>query len=340
MNNLNKYIQKIRTNFPLKDMSGGKFKQIIKKPIQQGEKMKTLISILILITIAFFVSGCSDTGSIFNSPVNQPDKMEFTISGSVDGLTLAPYGMDKPYRHFEGDGINSPGGQCHVIMDYWAIPTSPTTGNAGFGNAELITETGDKIFGINIRGTYVIDPVNHIVSCEVYFDLAGGTGDYDNIIGLVHVTVTITGDRTTHAEWTGTYRHARPFSGEFIGNNVTVQNPSCSAGYTRRRAEGNGTALHLGSCFAATEHCINFTTGVIKDGDGYLRANNGDQINATWDGYALPIPGTNTAAVKLFVTLDGGTGKYSNSHGYLLLTGTQIMPEGTVSVTFDGVLDY
>jgi hypothetical protein len=321
-------------------MSRGKFKQIIKKPNQQGENMKNLISVLNLITIAFFVSGCSDTGSIFNSPVNQPDKMVFTISGSADGLTTAPYGTDKPYRHFEGDGTSAPGGQSHVILDYWALPVTPTSGNAGFGNGVLITENGDKLFVVNVRGMYVIDPVSHVVTCDTYFDIAGGTGDYDNVIGLIHLTATINQDRTTHGEWTGTFSHARPISGEFTALNGTVQNPSCSAGYTRRHAEGNGTVMHLGSCFAVTEHCVNFTTGVITNGSGQLKANNGDQINVTYDGFVVPIPGTNTAAVKMFCTVTGGTGKYANAEGYFLLTAVQEMPEGAASCTFDGAIDY
>ena len=187
--------------------------------------MKTLALIVVLFFISFFVSSCSDSGPILNLPGNQTDEMIFTMSGYTDGLTTAPAGMDKPYRHFEGDGVNTPGGQCHFVMDYWAIPTSPTTGNAAFGNAVVTTETGDKIYGTNFRGTYVIDPVAHIVTCDVYFDLAGGTGEYDNIIGSVHLTATINQDRTTHGEWTGTFSHARPFSGEFTAYNGTVQNP-------------------------------------------------------------------------------------------------------------------
>lgn len=301
--------------------------------------MKPLISILLLVALAFFLASCSDSDSIFNLP-GQKDKMEFTMTGSADGLTTAPAGMDKPYRHFEGDGTNTPGGQSHVVMDYWAIPLTPTTGVPAFGNAVLITETGDEIFGINIRGTYVINPTTHIVTCDIYFDLAGGTGEYDNIVGTVHCTVTINQDRTTHGEWTGTFSHAKPFGGEIIVNNGTVQNPSCDAGYTRRHSTGGGTVLHFGNCSVETEHCINFTTGVMKNGVGTFNIPGGDQVYVTYDGYAVPVPGTNKASVKMFCTITGGTGKYTNASGFILANVLQTMPEGEATGILDGVIDW
>ena len=78
----------------------------------------------------------------------------------------------------------------------------------------------------------------------------------------------------------------------------------------------------------------------MKNGEGYFKANNGDQINATYDGFAVPIPGTSNAAVKMFVTITGGTGKYADASGFLLITAIQTLPEGAATCTFDGVIDY
>lgn len=341
MNYINQYCQEIRTKNPFKDMSRGKIKQTIKKTNQQGETMKTLISALVVVTMLFFVSGCKDTGSVFNSPTtgNQPDKMEFTITGYADGLTGAPMGINQPYRHFEGTGQSTPGGQIQCTLDYLITSGNVYSGQFGFGSGVLIAENGDKLYAIKVQGSYTSDGVNLTFNASAV--IAGGTGDFDNVMGTITYTGTMNQiTRVTHTEWTGTFTHEKPFSGNFTAENVTVTGGSCAPGYTRRHAEGNGYAIHFGNCTAEVDHCINFSTGIFTNGNGTIKAADGDEITSTYYGYALPIPGTNTASTIMLCTITGGTGRFAGATGYLTVHGTQELPEGTANCSFDGVIDY
>lgn len=305
--------------------------------------MKTFAAFIVLFSLALFAASCTDN-SIFTTPgTNQTDYKEFTISGSADGLTIFPGGDTKPYRHFEGSGINTPGGASQFIMDYWAIPTGPLTGIAKYGNGTITTANGDKIFITNLtNSTYTINLTDGKVYCECDFSIAGGTGEYANIIGSLHLSATIKiSNRESHGEWTGTFHHAKPFNGNFnLTNVVTTGQQNCGTGYTPRAAEGNGIALHVGNCTVELEHCLNFSTGILANGVGNIISSNGDKIQITFDGYLVPIPNTNTYFVRLFGTVAGGTGKYTNASGFVYCTGIQSMSEGASPFELVGAIDW
>ena len=291
---------------------------------------------LVLFVVFLILPGCQKEDSVLNSPGDELYKVT-SISGYVDGFTTQPLGPAAPHRHMEGTGQSTPGGEVQMKLDYLVTSFTPPNGTMGFGSGELITANGDKMFAINAVGTFTVDGTT--VTSTATAVIAGGTGDYDNIIGTITYTSTLeqtTG--ATHAEWTGTFTRKRPFGGSFSGENVTVTG-SCLTGFDRRHAEGYGNVIHFGKSFAITEHCINFSTGIILDGNGILEGANGDKIFSTYNGYAVPMNAT-TAAVNLFLTITGGEGKFQNASGYIWLKATQTMPGGTVEAVMEGVIDY
>jgi hypothetical protein len=296
--------------------------------------MKNLI---VLLAVFLIFQGCQKDDSILNSPGDQLLKV-FTISGYSDGFTTNPFGNEAPYRHFVGNGQCTPGGNTQLELDYLITSFTPPNGTSGFGSAVLTTENGDKIYGIQAQGTWSI--TGTVVTFTASAVIAGGTGDYDNVKGTISYSGTLeqlTG--ATHAEWTGSFTREKPFAGSMTAENVTV-NGSCNPGFIRRHAEGYGNAVHFGKVFGVVEHCIDFSTGIMTDGVGSLESPNGDKLFTAYNGYALPVPGTSTAAVSMFCTITGGTGRFENASGYLWIKAIQTMPSGAAECTFDGVIDY
>ena len=293
--------------------------------------------LIVLFVVFLILPGCQKEESVLNSHGGELFK-EFSISGYADGFTTFPLGTAAPHRHMEGTGQSTPGGNVQIIMDYLVTSFTPPNGTSGFGSGELITANGDKMFAINGEGTFSISGTTVTFSTTTV--IAGGTGDYDNVKGVLNYSGTLdqlTG--ATHVEWTGTFSRKRPFGGSFTAENVTVTG-SCLPGYTRRHAEGTANAIHFGKSHGTVEHCINFTTGIMVDGNGSFVSANGDKIFVSYNGYAVPVPGTNTAAVNMFCTITGGEGKFQNASGYIWAKALQTLPEGTVEATMDGVIDY
>ncbi|MFO7526866.1 MAG: hypothetical protein R6W68_15540 [Ignavibacteriaceae bacterium] len=294
-----------------------------------------------LVLFAFFLvlMGCQKEDSILNSPGDQLDKKVFTFSGSAEGFTEMPYGAGNPFRRFEGEGQSNIG-DFEVYIDYIMTSLDPTTGTgtSGFANGELTFPDGSKMHAINGQGTFAI--VGTTVTFSATAVLAGGTGDYDNIMGTLSFSGTIDQtNRATEVEWAGSFTRNRPVEGNMTAENITVTG-SCNPGFVRRNAAGYGNASHFGKCFAELEHCISFTTGIVTDGTGSLTAPNGDKIYVAYDGYALPIPGTSNAAVSLFCTITGGEGKFEDASGYYWVKAIQTLPEGAAVGSFDGVINY
>jgi hypothetical protein len=295
--------------------------------------------VLVLLAVFLFITGCEKNDVILNSEGDQLHKANvFTISGYVDGLTTWPLGADKPFRHLEGSGQSTPGGNVQIIINYLIGSYTPPTGTSIFGSAEIITQSGDKIFAINGNGSFSI--TGTLVTFTATAVIAGGTGEYDNIMGSLTYTGSFNQlDGITHAEWTGTYTHEKPIGGTFTGENVTVSG-SCLPGYVRRLAEGKGNVIHLGKTSFKLEHCFNPLTGIILSGDDFLMGANGDKLYTTHIGYTLPVPGTSTYSVYMFSTITGGEGKFANASGSMWLKATQETSSPNCYGTMDGVIKY
>jgi hypothetical protein len=295
--------------------------------------------LLVLLAVFLFIAGCEKNDVILNSQGDQIHKNNvFTITGFIDGVTTWPFGADKPFRHLEGTGQSNPGGNVQVVMDYLIGSYNHPNGTSVFGSAEIITESGDKIYAIHGAGDFTISGT--IVSFTATAKIAGGTGAYDNVLGTINYTGSFNQlDGITHAEWTGTFTREKPMAGSLSGENQTATG-SCSPGFTSRLAVGTGIVSHLGKMKFSLEHCVNFTNGLIINGSDVLEASNGDKLFISHNGYTLPVPGTNIAAVTMFGTIAGGTGRFEDASGYLWLKATQEMPDGDCEGTFDGVIKY
>ena len=296
--------------------------------------MKSLMFFVVLLFTVFMFNGCQDMNNGITSSELDENKIT-TFSGSADGLTEAPGGMNLPYRHFEGTGTSSlTNGECTIILDYWALPT----GNTILGRGKLIAANGNELHSQNIAGTWTISGTMVTFTCSG--DIAGGTGQFINAIGTITFTGTMDAvTRVTHGEWTGTLRHARPFSGTISGLNLTITEPPCGTGYVRRAAECSGNALHLGEFTSTLSHCLNMSTGLVMGGNAILANLEGESITLNYIGYVTP-KGNNLYDVILMGKIVSGTGKFADAEGSIIAYAVQNMANGEVSGTMSGAIDY
>jgi hypothetical protein len=107
---------------------------------------------------------------------------------------------------------------------------------------------------------------------------------------------------------------------------------------SRTHFVGAGQATHLGHY---TERgCAKFSstddpTVLQIDACSIYTADNGDQLCATITGQLNGATGAITATV-IYV---GGTGRFEDASGSAALSG-QFLPDGTISVTVEGTIDY
>jgi hypothetical protein len=101
---------------------------------------------------------------------------------------------------------------------------------------------------------------------------------------------------------------------------------------------GTGNATHLGRY--AEVGSVTFLpsadpTAVPIVAWAIYTAANGDELYATFDGHLNALTGAITATV----TYEGGTGRFDDASGSATFLG-QILPDGTLSVVVEGVIDY
>ena len=101
---------------------------------------------------------------------------------------------------------------------------------------------------------------------------------------------------------------------------------------------GSGQATHLGRYTEVGSAQFSPTTvpGVLQiDAWSVYTAANGDQLYATFTGQLDLLTGAITATV----TYVGGTGRFEDAGGSAELSG-QMLPDGTITVSVRGTIDY
>ena len=101
---------------------------------------------------------------------------------------------------------------------------------------------------------------------------------------------------------------------------------------------GSGEATHLGRYAEAGTAQFSPTAvpGVLRvDARVVLTAANGDQLYETITGRLDLLTGAITATV----TYVGGTGRFADAGGSATLSG-QMLPDGTITVSVEGTIDY
>lgn len=312
-------------------------KNLIKKlkNLNKEKKMKSLMFFVVLLFTLFTFSGCQDMNQGITSSDLDGNKIT-SFTGSADGETIAPNGMTHPLRHFEGTGTSSlTNGECTIVLEYWALPN----GTSVLGKGKLIAANGNELHTVNIAGTWSLSGTTVTFTCSG--DIAGGTGQFTNALGTITITGTMDAvTRVTHGEWTGTLRHARPFSGDVSALNNTVTEPPCETNYIRRYAEGTGNALHFGEFNILLGHCINMSTGFVKSGIGTIENLEGESITINYIGCISPTTNPALYDVILMGKIVSGTGKFSDAEGSVISYSVQNMATGYVEGTLNGAIDY
>lgn len=325
--------------------------------------MKTFISILAIITIAFFINSCKDDGGLFNSPATQTDGNGLSFSGSATYIADTAQGPNDVTRRAYTNSANCTlMGEAEGYMDYVITSFNPSTGagTVANGTAVLIDKSnGHKLYVINVSGSFQYYPDGHMTSTFAG-DISGGTGRFVNASGTIEYEATVQSNGSGTVTWTGQLGHGKPFGGELIGT-IYPQSWNCGggAGQFGRTGDGEGTLQHLDNTTAALEFCVQYTQyndGWVVNKSGAtntLTAENGDKV------YLLVTGGTfkNTGQIVMYegtphVKVDGlysfdivgGTGRFTNASGKIHSVGYALMSglneESHAFATWYGSWDY
>src|SRR5688572_30160707 len=133
----------------------------------------------------------------------------------------------------------------------------------------------------------------------------------------------------------------RPFSGEFTGFGIQAAQ-RCPDALTIGH-EVTGAATHLGRFTGTGTNCTEFTFAseavAIWDGIVTIRAADGSTLTLTAEGsQSAPVAGV--ASYTHTDTVVGGTGRFADAAGVLILTGTIDFATFAVTGTVSGWLSY
>jgi hypothetical protein len=134
----------------------------------------------------------------------------------------------------------------------------------------------------------------------------------------------------------------RPFSGEFTGLGIQAVQRCGPAALTIGH-EITGVATHLGRFTGTGTNCTEFTFAseavAIWDGIVTIRAADGSTLTLTAEGsQSAPVAGV--ASYTHTDTVVGGTGRFADADGVLILTGTIDFSTFAVTGTVSGWLSY
>ncbi len=108
--------------------------------------------------------------------------------------------------------------------------------------------------------------------------------------------------------------------------------------HIKQALEGQGIATHMGLVKFRMEELVNFTTVPWEaDAEAVLTAANGDELNLEWHSMINP---SNYPVLYIAgeATITGGTGRFSDNSGNLILTSTYYADEGKGSGSLAGAL--
>jgi hypothetical protein len=125
-----------------------------------------------------------------------------------------------------------------------------------------------------------------------------------------------------------------PFKGTVDGDEIVVITPP-TASVTR---DGTGTATYLGKFTEQITLQVSLATGQAT-GTAIFTAANGDTLTATVDGQATPT-GPTTLSIVEHYTITGGTGRFADASGTIMLEATVDQGTGLSSGTLSGAIDH
>lgn len=140
----------------------------------------------------------------------------------------------------------------------------------------------------------------------------------------------------------GTASQALPMSGSFHGS-IFFAEPRCGTELLTVGFEGIGLGTHLGRMTGEATNCTEFTLASqavpVLDGQAVFTAADGSTINATYTGWQdAPVNGIATYANT--VTVQGGTGRFTEATGTWVLEGSLDLVAGSIAGSVTGWLAY
>lgn len=169
--------------------------------------MKTTLSILLLVTITFFLSGCKDMNSVVTSPESvQTDNMvNVPFKGTIEGTVATPV---PTHKIFTGTGIASHLGTVEAVIDYWITYTTQYSGTISSGICTLTAANGDELYIDVVSGNWhvVFTTTPPTVLFDVVGEIDGGTGRFASAEGSAtgNGTQIYVANTPTVFEWEGT----------------------------------------------------------------------------------------------------------------------------------------
>ena len=104
----------------------------------------------------------------------------------------------------------------------------------------------------------------------------------------------------------------------FVSSGSVNCPPTCPPTTLRIQADLEGTAAHLGRFTATLDNAVDMATTTSK-GSTDFRAANGDRLTTTTTGAETAFVPPNESHVHEVATITGGTGRFANASGTLVL---------------------
>lgn len=127
----------------------------------------------------------------------------------------------------------------------------------------------------------------------------------------------------------------RPFDERLTGTITAVVEDGCGANTLQITFGGTGNVTHLGRVTWSSTHCTYLLEGRFGDADLRIKAANGDQLFATYEG----VPTGPTTFEDHMIVL-GGTGRFEGASGQVAEQGSFNPDTGAIQLNGTGWISY
>lgn len=122
-----------------------------------------------------------------------------------------------------------------------------------------------------------------------------------------------------------------------IGTDADAE-PPCDDGFFPTGNVAHGTATHLGRFTSIHRQCVNFETLEFRDGTVTFHAANGDQLNATFEGFLSPTSQVGVLSFDNPAHAVGGTGRFEGAQGLFHAHGIVNLNDNSFELHAEGYL--
>jgi hypothetical protein len=148
--------------------------------------MKTLMSLIVILTLAILYNGCSEMNSDITSPeVNKPANLNVPFKGNFEGIAVTSGGIPEfyiMYKKLTGDGNSTHLGKFTFEVNYTVQVTSAYGGVIYGGSGYMVAANGDKVNLTGLTGEWGFTSATE-VAFTLNGNVSGGTGKFLNATG-------------------------------------------------------------------------------------------------------------------------------------------------------------